>query len=172
MYMAAQVDQLLERVDALSAMVEALSARVIALEGRDYPISTCADLSAEISAVVEAKMSQQIVVGRDTHQLALEGQLVNMRAIESQLVAVIESQSARVYDQVVADINETIVPQVNNMVEWVNHNMQDGNETVDRFRRAVESQHRLDPRIMLLTDGKRDDRIISPHVRTFFSNDD
>lgn len=90
------------------------------------------------------------------------------------LVAAITDQVAeKVYKEVVDEINEKIVPQVNNMVEWVNYNTQDGGEVVDRYRRAAELQaNKIDPTVKFITDGKHDKRIISEHVRTFFGGPD
>ena|ERR1700743_2014065 len=72
-----------------------------------------------------------------------------------------------VYGRVVGEINTTIVPKVDNMVKWVNYNMQDGGEIIDKYRRTVENQNET----LSITDGSRDSRIISPYVRMFFGED-
>lgn len=75
-----------------------------------------------------------------------------------------------VYGQVIGELNEKIIPKVNNMVQWVNFKLEDGGELVDLYRRAVEHQANHED-LKLITDGKKDERIISEHVRTFFSED-
>jgi hypothetical protein len=76
-----------------------------------------------------------------------------------------------VYGQVIGELNEKIIPKVNNMVQWVNFKLEDGHEVVDLYRRAVEYQANSAD-LRLITDGKKDERIISEHVRTFFGEDD
>jgi hypothetical protein len=75
-----------------------------------------------------------------------------------------------VCNQIVNEINEKIVPKVNNAVQWINYNMQDNDETIDNYRRAVERQsNRSETKLLTLAT---DERIISPFVRTMFSEND
>lgn len=73
----------------------------------------------------------------------------------------------QVYTKIMDKINNEIVPKVNNMVQWVNYNMQDGGEVADEYRRAVEMDMRHDTEY--ITDGKSNP-LISPHVRLFFED--
>jgi len=73
-----------------------------------------------------------------------------------------------VYNRIVDEIDTKIMPQVNNMVEWVNYNMEDGGIVVDKFRREVEKQSSGETKF--LTDGKNQKNIISPYVRTMFAD--
>ncbi len=152
---------------------------------------------SEVAAIMEQKMEQKIKA--ETHKnvtLACEGvtKSVNKRLdqINNQMIVVSQDQanSSReqtreivlsmgqqvcdtVYSNVIAEINKELVPKINNMAQWVNYNLQDGNEVVDSYRRAVEYRSsKLDPNLKLLTDGGKDKRVISPHVRTFFADDD
>lgn len=119
-----------------------------------------------INQSIDKKINNQIVVANN-NQLAIV-----KKNTKELVLAVGQQVQNTVYNRVLGEINEKIVPQVNNMVQWVNYNMQDGGEVIDSYRRAVEHQNRLDPTINLLTDGKDDKRVISPHVRTFFGEDD
>lgn len=85
----------------------------------------------------------------------------------------IETAKSEIFGQIVDEINEKVVPQMNTAMQWVSYNMQDGGEVVDGYRRAFEQQtNKLDPNVKLLGYGKTDNRIISPHVRTFFGGPD
>ncbi len=75
----------------------------------------------------------------------------------------------QVYTQIITEINRDVVPKVNQLMQWVNYNMQDGGEIVTDYRRAVE--HQTNDGTMLLTDHAEagDDRLIAPNIRLFFS---
>lgn len=124
----------------------------------------------EIISNVEKKIAHidrtnnQIVVANNQQLAAANEKTREM------IIAVGQQVCDTVYERVITEINTEVVPKVNNMVQWVNYNMQDGGEVVDSYRRAVENQHRPDPKIKLLTDGHRDKRIITEHIRTFFSD--
>ena len=91
------------------------------------------------------------------------------RAETHELVAAVGQQICdTVYDQLVSEINEKLVPKINNMVQWVNHNIQDGDAVVTDYRRAAESQARAGN---LLPSTARDDRVISENVRLVFSEE-
>lgn len=106
----------------------------------------------------------QIVVAGDRQTAAITQNTKEL------VLSVGKQVQKQVYNQVINEINEKIVPKVNNMVEWVNYNMQDGGEIVSGYRRAVEAQSCSD-RVKLLTDTK-DKRIISEHVRLVFGEPD
>lgn len=67
--------------------------------------------------------------------------------------------------KVMGEINTKVLPKINNIVQWVGHQLQDGNEMVNEYRRDIT---RAD--IMYLTDGKIDRTMITPHVRTMFAD--
>src|SRR6185312_6764485 len=110
------------------------------------------------------RANNQIVVANN-QQLAVANEKTR-----EMIIAVGQQVCDTVYERVITEINTEVVPKVNNMVQWVNYNMQDGGEVVDSYRRAVEHQHRPDSKIKLLTDGKKDKRIITEHIRTFFES--
>lgn len=115
------------------------------------------------------------VENSENEQRSRNNQLALVRKQETteMVLAVCQKAQTTIHNNIMRKINEDIVPKVNNMVQWVNYNMQDGAGVVDEYRRQVEHQSvKFDPNMKLVTDGKRDDRIISPHIRTFFSNED
>lgn len=124
-----------------------------------------------VDETVDKKLSgvnNQIAVANDK-------QLQIVKQTTRELVAVVGQQVTNtVYNKVIGEINEKIVPKVNNMVQYVNYQLQDGAEIVTDYRRAVETQanKNLQPGVKMLTDGKVDKRVISEHVRTFFSDNE
>lgn len=110
------------------------------------------------------KVNNQIVTSNDK-QLTLVKQ--NTREI---VLAVGAQVQSAVYSKIIGEINEKIVPQVNNMVQWVNYNMQDGGEVLDKYRRAVE--HQSTGSTFAITGNGDNGKIITPHVRMFFSDSD
>ncbi len=98
------------------------------------------------------------------NQLAVMGR----KETKNLVLAVVQQAKDEVFNQVMCEVNETIVPQVERMVEWVNYNTQDGGEIVTDYRRAVEHQAN-GSKLKMLTYGKTDKRIITPHIRTFWS---
>lgn len=106
--------------------------------------------------VVAAANNRQLVVARESTR-----ELVRAASMEI---------CDDVYERVIGEINEKVVPKVDNMMQWVNYKTRDEDVTVDLYRRAVEHQSTADRRA--ITDGKNDKRIITPHVRTFFGDED
>lgn len=103
---------------------------------------------------------------------ATRGMQIMKREETAELVLSVGQQvQTQVLKTVMNEINTKVVPKVNNMVQWVNYNMQDGAGVVDEYRREVEKQH-FDPTVKMLTDGKKDSRVISPYVRTVWGDDD
>lgn len=125
----------------------------------------------KVERIVDDKIQQemtkmnQAVVSANSSQQAVTKHIVQTAAKQIQ---------TQVYNKILGEINEKIVPKVDNMVQWVNYNMQDGAEVVNNYRRAVEKQSRPSDN-KLLTDGSdrpADSRVISQHVRTVFSDSD
>jgi len=128
------------------------------------------DLRKEVDTAVVSQMDKV------NNQLALtnDRQLAIVKQNTRELVNAVGQQvTKQVYSKVIGEINTKIVPRVNSMVEYVNYQMQDGGEVVTDYRRAVEAQanKHLQPNTKLITDGKHDKQIISPHVRVFFGDD-
>lgn len=128
------------------------------------------DLRRELDDTVDKKisgMNNQIVLAND-RQIAMVKQTT-----KELVMAVGQQVTNSVYTKVIGEINEKIVPKVNNMVEYVQYQMQDGGEVVTNYRRAVEAQSNkhLQPGMKMITDGKNDRQVISENVRLFFSPD-
>lgn len=123
------------------------------------------DVRRDVDARLD-KVNGQLVVANNK-QLAVVKQ--NTKEL---MLAVGQQVQTQVYSRIIGEINEKIVPRVNNMVQWVNYNMQDGGEVVDQYRRAVEYQaNKTAPGLEMITNGE-DKNIISPHVRLFFNQED
>jgi hypothetical protein len=138
--------------------------QMIALSVADAKRDMMVELAAKLDARVDNN-NKQIV-------LANNKQLGAIKEITKEIVktagAEIESQ---VYKKVINDMNTRIMPQLNNMASWVNFNLEDGNEIVNNYRNAVEYEAHGTDFLRLEGSGKKDSRIISPHVRTFFKDD-
>lgn len=87
----------------------------------------------------------------------LDGQNKMVLATTSQ-----EITQAAVYNKVMADI----IPKIDKITQWVGYSLQDTNAVVDEYRRGVEYSSEN-----LITDGKKDKRVIQHGVRTFFADD-
>jgi len=125
-------------------------------------------LRAEIDDRVAAKVAD--------HTRALTRKAENSSAVvpinNKQLAVLSREISAQVRDDVLGEVNRTLVPQINKMAGWLTFQTADTDGMVDAYRRGVERQSNADT--LLLTDAKgaKDKRIISAHVRTFFGEDD
>ncbi len=144
-----------------------------------------ADLMKTITPIITSTVEQQVRAALATMHVEVDKKVAKatseVTAANNKQLAV-SHQSTRelvraasteicddVYRQVINEINEKVVPKVDNMMQWVNYKTRDEDETVDSYRRAVERQ--ANPELRMLTDGKHDGRIISPYVRTFFGDD-
>jgi hypothetical protein len=122
-------------------------------------------------AAIGPEIDRRVSKATESVVAANNKQMVVARESTRELVAVASQEIFDdVYDRVITEINEKVVPKVDNMMQWVNYKTRDETETIDSYRRAVEHQITGDRR--LLTDGKNDSRIITPHVRTFFGDSD
>jgi len=103
-----------------------------------------------------------------TREAAQEKNDLQLQLTTKQTMALVgEKIHADVYADVMHEINTNIAPKVNQAMQWINYNMEDGNATVDSYRRKVEEQN---SNTRLITDGSNDRRIISENVRTYFSD--
>ena len=107
-----------------------------------------------------------IITERDDTRAANDKQLV---VSTKQTMALIgEKIQSDVTADIMHSINTNLMPKVNQAMQWVNYNMEDGSAVVDKYRRAVESKQFGDE--LAITDGSQDKRIISQNVRTYFSD--
>ena len=111
---------------------------------------------------------------KSNNQIALTNtqQIVAVKQATRELVMQVGQQiTNQVYGKVLGEINEKIVPKVNNMIEFVKYQTQDGGEINDSYRRAVHAQSNphLDS-TKLITDGRNDPQILSPHISLFFGD--
>ncbi len=141
---SAKISRLVQECNSLKTEVQSLRSRI---EINDKTIKESA------SAARNQQNNQLAIVKQSTGEL--------MKVAAQQI-------ERNVFNKVVREIDTKIVPKIDNMVRYVNYSMQDGAELINDFRREVETQN-VDVRA--ITDGKKDTRVISPHVRTFFSND-
>lgn len=116
----------------------------------------------------KASMEQLASTSTDQHALvSVDTRLAELRQSTRELVKVATTQMA---EQVYKKVTNELRPQIQNAMEWINYNTQDTDGLVDAYRREVEYRHQGGDQ-RLLTDGK-DKRVISEHVRTFWSEDD
>jgi len=110
--------------------------------------------TANINSIVLANNKQLREVKETTREIVL---------------AVGEQVQTAVYGRVISEINEKIIPKVENMIQWVNYSTQDGAEVVDQYRREVEYNQGGGGRSQQLLTHDGDNRhIISDNVRLFF----
>lgn len=130
--------------------------------------------SASVEKIVDQRVSQEVTKINQAIVATNNKQLTTVKQNTKEIIQVVARQiKTEVRDEIIGEINEKIVPQVENMCNWVNYNMQDGAEVVTDYRRAVEAQTRPSD-LKLLTDGSgrsADSRVISQHVRMVFSED-
>ncbi len=135
------------------------------------------DIMAKVGPMIDEKVKAEL--DKRAHRISQDVDKKIDAATNKQLAVVNQSNRELadavgddVYNRVLDEINEKVVPKVDNMVRWVNYKTQDTDILVHNYRCAVEKQNRSDPSIRLLTDGQKDDRIITQHVRTFFGDSD
>ena len=147
-------------------------AEVAAIRGeiRNEVSRATADVSAKVSAQVNAQVSAQVSAGVN-NALAVRGG-EESRANRELVVATCKQLGTAVYNRVLGELNETLVPKIDNLAEWMNYQTQDTTELITDYRRAVYDQNRpADQR--LITDGKGNSRTrIRNNVDVFFSEDD
>jgi len=121
-----------------------------------------AKLREEMITYIDSKLTE-----RDDSHTQQQNQL--QLATRQTMAMVGEKIQADVYNDIMREINTNIAPKVNQAMSWINHNMTDGGELVDEYRREVEKQSFGDN--LMITDGAQDKRVISAQVRTYFGND-
>ena len=121
--------------------------------------------TANIDAV-KREVDTKVASAKNQIVLANSNQLATVNEQTKQLIQVAGQQIVNAaYKKVIGEINRDIVPKVNNMIEYVNYQMQDGGEVVTDYRRSVHEQ--ANGGMKAITDG--DNRhIISENVSLFF----
>jgi hypothetical protein len=95
-------------------------------------------------------------------------ELVN--AVSNQLSRQMTQQvSKHVYNNVVTKFNKEVMPKVDNMVQLVKYNMEDGGEVVTNYRRNLDKVCNTNTK--MITSGGNS-QYISEHVRLFFNDDE
>lgn len=169
-----QLIQLKKQIDTeLVADIEGLKEQLLAAitsqisKSEARTEATVANASAELKQTIDTKIAttnNQIV-------LANKQQLVTVRETTKELIQAVGQQiTTAAYKKVIGEINEKIVPKIENMMQYVNYQMQDGGELVTDYRRAVDREANKTGTKMI-TDGN-DKHIISENVSMFFREDD
>lgn len=131
-----------------------------------------ADAKRDMMTELVAKLDSKVDNNNKQIVLANNKQLGVIKEITKEIVKTAGAEiESHVYKKVINDMNTRIMPQLNNMASWVNFNLEDGNEIVNNYRNAVEYEAHGSDFLRLEGNGKKDSRIISPHVRTFFKDD-
>jgi hypothetical protein len=132
-----------------------------------------AQIMAECEALINKKIKKLQRNQTDAVTNAVTSQndraLVVQKETEKMILAVGMEVQKSVYNKVMTEINTNVMPKVERVMDRINYHMEDGDAVVDSYRREVEKQS--NPGIKRITDGKKDDRIITAHVRTFFGED-
>ena len=117
-----------------------------------------------IECMRENTDNQIVSIREETKQ-----QLAQLRESTKELIVKFGAEVQKnTYNKVIDNINKTIVPRMDNLIEYVNYHNQDGQEIITNYRRAVDD--RVNGQKML-TDGVDDGRIISENVSMFFGEE-
>lgn len=127
-------------------------------------------ITADVLAVVDkrfAELDKQMAASNDKQLIATKNLTKEMA------IAACDQASKNAYKMVLKNINETLVPKINSVVEWVNYNTQDTGELVTEYRRAVELQSRHDDLKLLASAKGEDKRAWGPNasIRVMFGED-
>lgn len=134
-------------------------------------VATSEQKTAASIDAVKKEVDTKVATAKNQIALANNNQLATVNETTKQLIQVAGQQIVNAaYKKVIGEINRDIVPKVNNMIEYVNYQMQDGGEIVTDYRRAVHAQANGDTK--LLTDGGDTKHIISENVSLFFREGD
>lgn len=138
---------------------------------RNGPVSSAniQEVKREVMEEMDRKlegMNNQIVLSNNKQILATKQLTKEMAG------AITAAASKQVYQAVISEINTKIVPKVNDMVQWVNYNMQDTGELITDYRRAVEEQSRGgDMKLLASSRGEDKSRWAGGNVGLFFTED-
>lgn len=82
-------------------------------------------------------------------------------------VAICDNMAQNVYGKIIGELNTTIVPRVNAIMQAQSYHNQDTTELITQYRRAIYDESNG---AKAITDGKT--ATIAPHVSLFFNEDD
>lgn len=168
-WITSQLVDMKRQIDAeLTADISTLRDQLVTLINAQISKSeaTVASLATDLK-----QMDTKITATNSQIVVANKQQLVAVRESTKELINAVGQQITNsTYKKVVEEINKTIVPKVENMMQYVSYQMQDGGEIVTDYRRAVDRVAN-NTGSKMLTDGK-DKHIISENVSMFFREGD
>lgn len=133
------------------------------------------ELVKEVDRKVASANTQLVAVNNQQLIVAKQAMKDSIR----ELVPVIKKEVGKeVYAVVISEVNEKIVPQVNNMMEWVNFQTQDTGELITQYRRAVHKVAEGENSGKAITyegksgGGGKKKTDLGANVSLFFENDD
>lgn len=136
---------------------------------KDAISSSEARQTEEISKV-KGDIDAKVATAKNQIVVSNSNQLATVQETTRNMMQVVGQQAANAaYKKVIAEVNRELVPKLNNMVEYVNYQMQDTTELVTDYRRAVHNQASQGTK--LLGDGN-DKHIISENVSLFFTDNE
>lgn len=123
------------------------------------------DIKNEVMADMNKKMADM------NNQIALVGdkQLV---ATKQMAETITSAASKQIYQAVLTEINDKIMPKVNNMVQWVNYQTQDTTELITDYRHAVAEQSYNSDRKFLAIKGEDKKSWAGGNVRVMWDDSD
>lgn len=129
-----------------------------------------AQIDAEISSDVK-KLEEKLTAEKQKSELNQLAIVKKSDAANRELVIAAGQQIGNItYKRVMDEINAKIVPQINNVAQYVAYQMQDQTENITEYRRAVFAQATADDAKMLTNGDTR--HVISEHVQAVFREDD
>lgn len=149
------------QINRMQAQIDAQMKLIAAHEREIQSIKLAVSNTTKDLDVKLNKHNNSIQVYNDQMEL-------NNKQTKEMVISVGQQVCKSVYNKVITEINEKIVPKMENLVQYVNYNMQDGAEVVNDYRKAVYANDQLDT--LTLTNGSADNRVISEHVRLFFGD--
>jgi hypothetical protein len=118
----------------------------------------------QLSAIKEilSEMVRREVAAAMTTQPRANNELV---VRDEQALAVRLEKS--VAGRVMLEVDKKIMPMISHLAESIKYNATDTSDVVDSYRRAVA---KADAPLSAIEYGKKDKRVITEHVRTFFED--
>lgn len=161
----ARIERLESRSRVDNRIIARMSDCIMDLMARPGPTADIDRLSDYVTNAVAAesrRLSEQV----GSSQLVLANQAEETKELICNMA---EQMQMQIYSDVIAEINAEVAPRIASMAEWISFSTADGGEIVTQYRR--ESEARLNGDLLLLTDGSKDGRMLSAHVRTFRAYD-
>jgi hypothetical protein len=128
------------------------------------------NVASEILNEIPKRVSEEISKQREGVLNDINKQIVARDGVSKELALEISNNTGKiVYNKIMSDLNNTIVPKMNHLERAVKYHTQDTTELITDYRRAVYEQKRADS-VGMISDGK--DVCISEHVNLFFNEND